>query len=594
MTTRITGMSSGLDTEALISELVKAKSVKVDKIKKDKTRLEWKQDAWKDLNKKVKSIYSGKISALRYSNAYRKKATSVSDSSAVSVITGEGAMNSVQSLSIKKLAKSGYLTGQEVQTESGEKAKKTTLISDLTLKDEDGNKLGALSDITGEGSFTVSVGEKSTKININSETTIAGVVSQLNAAGVSANFDEKNGRLFIGASGSGRENDFSITADNAIGLSAISVLGINADPAKEEEGATLLKYDKLASYYTALSGQDKDAAIEAITSDVDSEIYKMLKAEVTDEANPDYDAAYDKLMAKLSYANDYLNTDTSALYSKGAVRLEGSDAEIELNGATFTSSSNNIEVNGLIFQCKALADDIVVTTADDTDGIYDMIKDFFKEYNDLIVEMDKLYNAESSKGYEPLTDDEKDAMSDKEIEKWEDKIKDSILRKNETLGTLYSSMKDIMASGITVGDSTLYLASFGIATSSYFDCEEHERGVYHIDGDPDDASTSGNADKLKSMIASDPDSVVNFFTKLSATLYDKLYELSSSTSYSSFGSFYEDKQFKTDLAEYDTKIADAQRKLQDYEDKYYDKFSAMETALASLESKTSYLSNLFT
>jgi flagellar biosynthetic protein FliS len=46
--------------------------------------------------------------------------------------------------------------------------------------------------------------------------------------------------------------------------------------------------------------------------------------------------------------------------------------------------------------------------------------------------MDEAYNADSSKGYEPLTDDEKSAMTDDEVEKWETKIKDSLLRKDDT------------------------------------------------------------------------------------------------------------------------------------------------------------------
>ena len=58
MTMRITGMNSGLDTESIITELVKAKRVKVDKLNKNKTKAEWKQDAWKDLNKDLKSLQS--------------------------------------------------------------------------------------------------------------------------------------------------------------------------------------------------------------------------------------------------------------------------------------------------------------------------------------------------------------------------------------------------------------------------------------------------------------------------------------------------------------------------------------------------------
>lgn len=105
--------------------------------------------------------------------------------------------------------------------------------------------------------------------------------------------------------------------------------------------------------------------------------------------------------------------------SGGATKVSGQDAEIVLNGATFTGNTNVFEINGLTFTAlstTAAGEEITVTTEDDVDGIYDMVKGFLKEYNTLINEMDKLYNADSAKGYEPLTDDEKDAMSDTEVE----------------------------------------------------------------------------------------------------------------------------------------------------------------------------------
>lgn len=66
------------------------------------------------------------------------------------------------------------------------------------------------------------------------------------------------------------------------------------------------------------------------------------------------------------------------------------------------------------------------------------------EYNELIKTLDTAYNAESAKGYEPLTDDEKESMSDDEVEKWETKIKDSLLRRDGTLDSVISSMKNTM------------------------------------------------------------------------------------------------------------------------------------------------------
>ena len=135
MPTRVTGMNSGLDTESLINELVKAKSYKVDNLKKDQQKLKWKQDAWKDLNKEIKSPFSGTISNLRYTSTFKKKTTAVSNPNAVSVITSSNAMKSVQSLSVKKLASSGYLTGQQIKSDSGSEVTKSSLLSELAIKD---------------------------------------------------------------------------------------------------------------------------------------------------------------------------------------------------------------------------------------------------------------------------------------------------------------------------------------------------------------------------------------------------------------------------------------------------------------------------
>ena len=222
-----------------------------------------------------------------------------------------------------------------------------------------------------------------------------------------------------------------------------------------------------------------------------------------------------------------------------------------------------------------------------------MIKDFLKEYNAVVNEMDKLYNADSAKGYEPLTDEEKEAMSESEIEEWEEKIKASLLRRDENLYSVNSALKEIMAGGIEIGGKTLYLSNFGINTLGYFNAPDNEKNAYHIDGDPDDGDTSGNADKLKSMITNDPDTVVSFFTQLSQKLYGKMDELSKSADgYRTFGSFYDDKKMKTDYDDYTSKIAELEEKLADYEDKWYKKFSAMETAMAKMQSNASAVTSL--
>ncbi len=126
MAIRITGMYSGLDTESIITQLASAQSVKKNNLVKAQTKLSWKQDAWKALNTKIYNFYTNVLDGMRFQNAYLKKATKVSNSNAVSVVTDSKAPNSVQTMKILSLAKEGYMTGGRISEESGKKCTENT------------------------------------------------------------------------------------------------------------------------------------------------------------------------------------------------------------------------------------------------------------------------------------------------------------------------------------------------------------------------------------------------------------------------------------------------------------------------------------
>lgn len=498
MPMRLNGMYSGLDTDSVVQELVAAKSMNVDKVKKEQISLEWKQEAWKELNKKVLKLYNGAIGNMRWESSYMKKVSKPSNSNAVSIITGENAMNGVQNMRVLNLAKTGYLTGGKLSDD--EKYTALTKMSELNPEAFAEGKTGTFKVTIGEGTAN----EKVTDITVTGDSTISDVLTKLKEAGVNANFDAKNQRFFISAKESGKTNDFKLESVDEGGQKALETLQINHER-----------------------------------------------------------------------------------------QVKGQDAKIELNGMEFTSSTNVFEINGLtITTLEETDEEITITTDTDTDGIYNMVKNFLKEYNAIINEMDKLYNADSSKGYEPLLDDEKEAMSEEEVEKWEKKIKDSILRRDESLNSVASAMKSIMSAGVDVNGQTMFLSDFGINTLGYFDTPDNEKNAYHIDGDSDDATTSGKPDKLKSMIASDPETVTSFFTGLAQNLFDKMTELSGSTEFSSFNTFYDDKKMKKEYTDFSVKIGEMEAKLMDYEDKYYAKFAAMETALAKMQSNQNALTGL--
>ena len=66
----------------------------------------------------------------------------------------------------------------------------------------------------------------------------------------------------------------------------------------------------------------------------------------------------------------------------------------------------------------------------------------------------------------------------------------------------------------------------------------------------------------------------------------------SQDGYRSYGSFYDDKKLKTDYKDYTSKIAELEKKLADYEDKWYKKFAAMESAMAKSQSNTNAVTSM--
>ncbi len=303
-----------------------------------------------------------------------------------------------------------------------------------------------------------------------------------------------------------------------------------------------------------------------------------------------------EIVSKLLFAQDMYNgdVDTDDLINDTAVRVDAQDSVIRLNGAEYTSSSNSYSINGLTISCTAVTngDAVQITVATDTQGLYDQIKDFLTQYNEIINELCSLYNADSSSGYEPLTDDEKAEMTDAEIEKWEAKIKDSILRHDSTISSIIDTMVNSMNTAYTVNGQTLSLASFGISTLGYLNAGTNEYYAYHIDGDSEDSSTSGNTDKLLAMITSDPEVVEEFFKSLVSGLYSALGNKMSTSSVSSAFTIYNDKQLSKEYSEYTDLIEEWEEKIANYEDRYYSQFSAMETALSKLQAQSSALSSL--
>lgn len=698
MPIRMTGLTSGLDTESIVNALMSAQRTKQTKVENKKQKLEWKQEIWKGLNTKIYGFYKDSLSKMKYSSNYATKKAAVSDSTKLTATAGTNAAAGSYKVEIKSIASAQYVTSAKLgTTKDGKTADTKTKLTDLGMASGTVLKL--------------KVGNKSSALEIGDSTTIEDFTKFCSNAGLNATFDTKQQRFFISSKNSGSENSFELSAgkyttngqtainnlNDAVGISNLTseqkstydsivysdlasgskisdddkaklkTLAVSSADAEAKSKATELYRASLEKTYTfsqtdidAIEEKYKDvtdadekskkieeAKAEKKKSDIEAQLatddYKAKIAEkvtngikesdvtaagldaadvskyefesaderkniaegAVETAVGNYNTAIDKgvtndnssVLEKLGLEKFdgktvFSEKTDSAGNKSGMVLTKAEDTEVVYNGATLKSANTSIDVAGVtlnLLGTTAAGETVNVTVSNDTSAVYDTIKEFITEYNSILKTMNTYYDAASASSYEVLTDDQKKAMSDDEVDKWNTKIKDSLLRRDSTLNSLISTLKTDMMGTVTASNGKTYsLANLGITTSSK---NYNEGGLLHIKGDEDDDEFADSTNTLMQMLEEDPDTVKEVLSGLAKNLYDGLNKKMRTSTLSSALTFYNDKEMASQLSDYKKEISDWESKLSDMEERYYSQFSAMETALAKLQSQQNSLAN---
>ncbi|MBE5923066.1 MAG: hypothetical protein E7271_01185 [Lachnospiraceae bacterium] len=622
---RMTGLASGLDTQSLVGELSKAYQKKVDNSKKAQTKAEWKKDAWSALNTKLQNFYKGALSTFKATGTYKSKSVS-GTLSGIKITAGNAAVNGNHKVKVIGTASAQMWTGKQLNTAgitatSYTSAEGSTKLSELT--DSDGNSL--LNSLNG-AEFKISKDGVESTVNLDIAGNLGGdstvedltsyINSQLSGTGVTASYD--NGKLKFTNT---NNEEVKITAENAqakaFGISdgdGLTIAGHEDGTDAVSASSSSFAYKETKTEGTGVTGSTKVSDLmganwtgsttltvngKSIAIDHNTTLTSLAKAMADTGINASYDENQGRFYlssTNTGVGNSFDVTGDDNIIKAIGLNLEDGDpakitassASIEYNGVTYTSDTNNFNINGLTFDVSEKGETMTFSVNNDVDGIYNKVKDFLKEYNALLKEMNTLYNAESTRGYEPLTSDEKDAMSDDEVKEWEKKIKDSLLRRDDRLSSYTSNFRSIMNKSIEVDGKRYSLSSFGINTGDW-----SEKGLLHLDGDEDDTTTSGNEDKLKAAIAANPEAVTKTLAGLGNELYSFLMKAQKKTSTSSSQTFYDDLTLDADIKSKKEDVKKMQQKMNDEEDKYYKQFSAMESAMAKLQSQQTYLAGLF-
>ncbi|MGP3561685.1 flagellar hook-associated protein 2 [Geobacillus sp. BK01] len=272
-------------------------------------------------------------------------------------------------------------------------------------------------------------------------------------------------------------------------------------------------------------------------------------------------------------------------------KTAGKDAVVTINGLATTRSSNTFTINGVTYTVNGQGT-ATVSVATDTDAMFNAIKGFVDKYNDTIAKINAELKEERYRDYPPLTDEQKEAMTEKQIELWEEKARSGMLRGDSMLSSALSQMRMNLytkVEGANVASGFSQLAQIGITTSSNY----LDGGKLIID-----------ETKLREKIQENPDAIYQLFNQDGTTdaekgiarrLRDTIKATIGKIEQKAGKTIWTNQQFAIgrDLSDIDEQIDRFEDRLKQIEDRYWRQFTAMEEAIQRANQQSMYLMNAF-
>ncbi|WP_319402251.1 flagellar filament capping protein FliD [uncultured Anaeromusa sp.] len=494
-TTRITGLSSGLDVDSIVKGLMDAEKVKLNKMEQQEDLLTWKQEAYRNTMGTMNTFSSTYLDSLSASSITKQGnfLQYEAESSDTAYVTAEASANAKvgsHTLAVSQLAtahtlSSGSAVSKGVQ---GGAAPTYGFTSGTTWKMYVDAKLYSvdLSSVTDQTSLQTAVDKAvgSGKITVG---TNAGCLTLTSAdAGVQYISVETQNLLGFTTSGVLANRITTSQTLSTINSSLNSSFSFNAsDEISFTINGESFTFDKDDTLSAVMSTVNKSDA--GVTMSYDSMNDKIVLTSKTMGAGATLTASDNS--GGGSFISTLLNTDTA-----------GKDAKLTLDGQALTRNSNTVTVDGVTYTLnKKTTSDITIGVTQNSDATFDVITKFVNGYNTLIDTIRGKLTEKYSRDYQPLTDAQKSSMSESDITAWEKKAKTGLLQRDDMLQSFLDELRGAFMASVPGVSQTL--KSIGITSSSYSDY-----GKLTID-----EST------LKSAIKSDPEGVMNLFSQKSTS-----------------------------------------------------------------------------
>jgi flagellar hook-associated protein 2 len=594
---KFTGLASGLDTQSIVDSLMSVQRLPLDKLNQKKQILEWQRDNYRTMNAKLKEFDTFIFEGISKQANMMKRTAVSSNKDIVSVSANANAGTVSYNIS-------GVTMATAAKIQSADKISNSTIDPTKSLLSQQ-SKLSNQTGISWKGEdFSQTLTGKGEELSL-SGTSLSGLPSSISVTG-----------------GTNKEYTVEIISGDAPATSDRDQNKVYINPATGK----MTFGEALADESTFTVSGKKNSYIEfdiQTTNEDGTKNKQSFKIDGTTSLNTMfskinssnvgvsmfYDTGTDKVVAQrtatgeLNNGNDeieFMGTDASFFTTtlKLSEKTAGTDANFTINGLATSRKSNTFTMNDVTFNLNkntTVGESVNVNIQTDTDGIFDTIKSFVDKYNETIGAINTELTAERLSGFQPLTDEQKSAMSEKEIEQWEEKAKSGLLKRDSILTTGVDKMRNSLYTSVTVNDTTKtiekynQLAEIGITTSKDY----LERGKLEID-----------EDKLKAAIEDNPEAVYQLFMADGTTSDQQGLARRLRTNISDTMKQIEEKAgntFKTeynytigkDMLRIDDDIESLEYRLQQIEDRYWAQYNAMEKAIQNLNNQSSQLAGFF-
>jgi len=624
---RITGLASGLDTEQIVKDLMTAERIPLTKIEQQKQLAEWRQEMYRGFTNSLRSFkeqffdVTKKSSYLLSENSFkvfsaisdsdefvtaRGTASALEGSHTVKVIQLASADTAVSNKAVSK-AISGEvsdfgLSGKTINVTLDGVTRKIELSDYENLDDLIGNEENGLQKLVDDAFGLAHNGGKKITVSKSGENVVFSTSNGASRLTLTSDLEEDGlAKLGIASGATNRISTNSRLGDLAGKLD----MGMTFESGKvsftiNDESFTFSESDTMAKVMDTINNSKANVNIR----------YN----EISDTFS---------ITAKQTGAGDNIRiTETAGTFFAGIgidsanpVTSQGVDAVVEIDGDPVTRNTNTFTINGVEYTLKkahtAENPDDTITVTQNVDAVFDSIKLFVDEYNKLVDKFSETISEKYDRDYLPLSKEQKDEMTEKEVEKWEKQAKTGLLRNDSILSKVQSDMR--MALIESVEGIGINLSAIGISSKSYLD-----KGKLTIDEDKLKAAIKQKPDEVKNLFIQRSDTVPNYTRNLSSserTTRNKeqglLFRISDildnhiSTLRDNNGRkgiLLEKAGIEGDLSEfesslaksissYDDKISEFMAKLAKKEENYYRQFSQLETYMNRMNSQMDWLTS---